>query len=397
MKARMITFFAVLLLITGAAACRRAASVPEETMYTIGVAAYNPDSAEMQMFTAYYRDYLAEGFPVKFYFSGRITNAEEEQAFAREMKRAGAGGIISFFGNDPAPVVETCAEEGLYYLLGSGTLSDADFERIADNPYFLGTIGPAPEAERRAGAEMASWFAESGAKRLLILSGGAGSGNFMHAERVRGMLEALGAETALANTAETISAWADGCELTVVPGYFSREDGRAAIEAALAAGDFDAVLCACNIDTMLPLIAEREAALGHDIRTGTVDCFSAQNLALTEEADAFGGPQIDYVAGKYASMAGPAFAAMCNALDGSAEMLRPDGRAFRLYQGFWTAKSPEEYTELYGYTSGMYENAYSCDDLMKVIRAFEPDAGFEDPRALAEAYTVEDVKARILA
>lgn len=217
----------------------------------------------------------------------------------------------------------------------------------------------------------------------------------MHAERVRGMLETLGAEAALRNTETILSAWADGCELTIAPGYFSREEGRANIETALAQGDYDAVLCAYNIDNMLPLLQSREAELGRSIRAGAIDCFSARNLEILREPDAFGNPQIDYLAGKYASMAGPAFAVMCNALDGSAELLRPSGRAFRLYQGFWTAEGAEEYAELYGFTTGIYENACSCDDLMRVIRRFHADADFEALRALAESWTVEDVTARI--
>ena len=38
-------------------------------VHTIGVAMYDPDSAEMKMFADYYRDYIEEGFPVKFIFS----------------------------------------------------------------------------------------------------------------------------------------------------------------------------------------------------------------------------------------------------------------------------------------------------------------------------------------
>ena len=37
-------------------------------VHTIGVAVYDPDSAEMKMFSDYYRDYIQAGFPVKFIF-----------------------------------------------------------------------------------------------------------------------------------------------------------------------------------------------------------------------------------------------------------------------------------------------------------------------------------------
>jgi len=264
---------------------------------------------------------------------------------------------------------------------------------VQDNPYFLGTIGPAPETEINAGADMAAHFKGLGAKRLLILSGGAAQSNYMHLARAEGMLEALGVPQAelLAETAKTQSVQADGLEITIAPGYYSRESEQPEIDAALAASDYDAVLCTYNIDILLPAIQQRETQLGHSIRAGTVDCFSAQNLDIIRQRDQFGNPQIDYIEGKYASMAGPAFAAMYNALHGDMEVIRPSGQAFRLYQGFWTAKSPEEYIALYGYTIGMYENAYSCTDLMQVIRAFRKDASFDKLKALTEAYDVQAV------
>lgn len=67
----------------------------------------------------------------------------------------------------------------------------------------------------------------------------------------------------------------------------------------------------------------------------------------------------------------------------------------RLHQGFWTATTQKEYTELYGYATGIYENAYSCDDLQGVIKVFTEDTTPEKFKELTESYTVEDVKARI--
>ena len=55
-------------------------------VHTIGVALYDPDSAEMKMFADYYRDYIEEGFPVKFIFSGKLTDSEAEKAFIEEAK-----------------------------------------------------------------------------------------------------------------------------------------------------------------------------------------------------------------------------------------------------------------------------------------------------------------------
>ena len=72
-----------------------------------------------------------------------------------------------------------------------------------------------------------------------------------------------------------------------------------------------------------------------------------------------------------------------------------DSNTVRLYQGFWSASDKDTFNELYGYTQDIYENAYSCADLMEVIKAYNTDTTPDDLKALTEAYTVEDVQKRI--
>lgn len=115
-----------------------------ETM-KIGVVVYDPDSAEMGMFSNYYRDYIQEGFPVQFYFSGAVTTAEEENQFIEAAKAQGAEGIISFCGYDLESTLAVCVENELYYVLGSNIVTDETFDVVKDNPWFLGSVGPNPE------------------------------------------------------------------------------------------------------------------------------------------------------------------------------------------------------------------------------------------------------------
>jgi hypothetical protein len=154
-------------------------------------------------------------------------------------------------------------------------------------------------------------------------------------------------------------------------------------------------MSAFYVSDCLDLITAKEEAQGSDIQVGTVDSFTEENFEAVKETDSFGNPRINYVAGKYASMVGPSFAMMYNAISGYPEANTPDGKAVRLYQGFWKAAGKEEFIELYGYTTGIYENAYSCSDLMKVMKAFNNEATPEMLRELTEAYTVENVKERI--
>lgn len=43
-------------------------------------------------------------------------------------------------------------------MLASGSVTEEDYESVADDPYFLGVIGPGNEIEHEAGAEMAEYF-----------------------------------------------------------------------------------------------------------------------------------------------------------------------------------------------------------------------------------------------
>lgn len=409
MRKRNYMIFGIMLcflLLLGAGAQAEEAQDGAEIM-KIGVVVYDPDSAEMNMFINYYRDYIQEGFSVQFYFSGTVTTAEEENQFIEAAKEQGAEGIISFCGYDLESTLAVCEADELYYVLGSNIVVDETFDAVKDNPWFLGAVGPNPDGVYQTGVNMAQYFMEKGAKSYIIMTGGASKGNATHASRVEAMLETFSDQAGLvlekeaselaASEENTTLTSADGSvTVTLVPDYTENGAGLENLAAAFAAGNSDALMSAFHASTYLDKIAEKEAEQGSNIMVGAIDSFTEANFEAMKTKDDFGNAPIDYVEGKYASMAGPAFAMMYNAVSGHPEANSEDGGAIRLYQGFWQAQSREEYIELYGYTTGIYENAYSCEDLMQVIRVFHDDASPQRLKELTEAYTVEDVKARII-
>lgn len=373
----------------------------------IGVCAYDTSYEEMQLFMNYYREYISQGMSVDFLFSESLRSGEEERAFIRLAKEKGAEGIISFYGQDLGETLNLCQEEEIYYVLGSGTISDEDFAAAAGNPYFLGVIGPDTEEEYQAGYDMAAAFQSQGAKSWLILSGGSALGNYMHASRTIGILEAIAEregltykqpveELAVLSEASEIPTGKTGVHITICPGYVNAEEGNANLLAALGQRDYDAVPAVMSFGNELDTVVNAAEDWGHTVLTGTVDCFSEQNLEAVRAEDFYGQQKLNYVAGKYASMAGPALAAVYNAVTGHQETVQDQGGPFRLCQSLWKADSAEQYEELYGFTQGIYENAYSCDELMQVISVFHPEASFTDFAELTEASDVESVEARIL-
>lgn len=124
------------------------------------------------------------------------------------------------------------------------------------------------------------------------------------------------------------------------------------------------------------------------IKQGVIDCYSMTNKEL------FADGTLCYVAGKFSSTIGPAFAAMYNAVTGYGEEFREDGRAFQMTQGFWISKSKEEFNEQYALATGVYVNAYNYEDLCSVMKAYDEKASFEKLKALTEAYTREEAQER---
>lgn len=354
--------------------------------HTIGVATYNIRDAQVMMFKEYLDHYIGDCFPdVTFLYSESISGSEELMDFLELCAENGAEGVMVFGSYDLQKEVAFCAEHDMYMIRPSATSSDADFEAVASNPYYIGEIGPGSELEYEAGADMTRTMAEDG-KNYLILSGGAAEDNEMHRLRTLGMLETLqeiyGAEleqTAeeLAVTEETVTVEAGGLKVTVFPGYLEREENAAAAAKMIEDGDYTTVLSSVPVSPLMETLDTVK------VECGTIDCFSEDN------SYGFQDGTISYVAGKYQSEIGPGFAALYNAITGNADAFRENGRAFRLKQGFWTAKSSEEYEKMYSLARSISVNAYNYEDLYSVIKSMTPEADFDSLKTLAESFSYE--------
>lgn len=354
--------------------------------HTIGVATYNIRDAQVMMFKEYLDHYIGDCFPdVTFLYSESISGSEELMDFLELCAENGAEGVMVFGSYDLQKEVAFCAEHDMYMIRPSATSSDADFEAVASNPYYIGEIGPGSELEYEAGADMTRTMAEDG-KNYLILSGGAAEDNEMHRLRTLGMLETLqeiyGTEleqTAeeLAVTEETVTVEAGGLKVTVFPGYLEREENAAAAAKMIEDGDCTTVLSSVPVSPLMETLDTVK------VECGTIDCFSEDN------SYGFQDGTISYVAGKYQSEIGPGFAALYNAITGNADAFRENGRAFRLKQGFWTAKSSEEYEKMYSLARSISVNAYNYEDLYSVIKSMTPEADFDSLKTLAESFSYE--------
>lgn len=363
----------------------------DETEKTvIGVSVYNLNDTEVRAFRNYLENYIGITFDVDFLYSSGILSAEEEIAFIDELHERGVKGIISFLSSDLEAVLPVCESYGMYYVRGSGTISDEMYEKVKENPYFLGTIGPSVAAEQEAAKEMAAYFAsndEAKQNQYLIMTGGAGKANEMHRLRTIGILNQLKddygltyekpvEELAQTQDVEKLETGTD-LSITLIPGYPSVDNLNEKLAPVLESGENQVVLSVFGVNEFVGTIDTYERENRMDVQLGAIDCFTDENYELFNTKGYGGKEKMDYLVGKYGAIVAPSFVAMENAYEGFADEYRQDGCAFRLEQSFWKASTPEEYNRQYALSVGMYDNTYSADDMMKVMKAYTADADFE--------------------
>lgn len=375
----------------GTAFAEEASDGADMEQHKIGVLVYNITDQEVITFRNYLQNYIGQCFPdVEFLYSDSITSEEEELAFIRNASDAGAEGILSFNSYDLAAEVELCAENEMYYMMASGSISEEAFAAVEENEYFLGVVGPGSAIEYQAGADMAQFFADRQVgNEYFILSGGASMGNEMHKERTEGILDTL--QTAygvtfdqtteeLAVSGASVHAAAGDLTVCICPGYLDFEEFLVPAQEEYEKDGYPIVL------SVLPVSELYHTVEGAQL--GMIDCYNERNLQLYTEKN------LSYLTGKYCSIIGPSFAAMYNAITGYAEEFRRDGKAFRLVQGFWTSDSAENYMEKYTLASSIVINAYNYEDLQNVCKVYNPDATLDMLEELALSYTFEDAKER---
>ena len=358
--------------------------------HTIAVLVYDRTDDEVISFHKYLKDYIGSIFNVNFLYSENISSGDEALAFIQEAADYGAEGVMSFNSYDLEAEVSLCEQNGIYFMMASGTVADEEFAKVEKNPYFIGVVGPGRFIEYKAGSDMAGYFIEHGkGNEYFILSGGGCMGNEMHYLRTIGILDTLQnaygvtfdlTTEDIARSGEPYHFESDSLKLTVAPGYFSIGDYLEICRKEYAEHPYKTVL------SVLPVSKMKDTVKGAEL--GMVDCYSESNMQL------FVKGELHYLTGKYSSIIGPSFAAMYNAITGHAEEMRENGRAFSATQGFWSSTSLDDFTEKYAYASSLELNAYNYEDLSNVMLVFNKDATVNDLKELAKAYTFESAVAR---
>lgn len=410
MLRKTISLWLAIVIVFSFAACSRPVQTDsaqgaeynktDETIITgvkkhkIGVLVYSITDDEVISFRKYLEEYIAGCFEeIEFVYSQAIQTQEQEMDYINQFADSGVEGILAFNSYDMKAEVELCEQKKMYYMRPAASVSDEQFAEVADNPYFIGVIGPGSEMEYQCGVEMAQFFFEQHyGDEYFIISGGSPMHNEMHLQRTKGILDTLQKNYGvtfdksfeeIVSSMEPVHLEAGDLKVCICPGFMNSEIFLNPAREAFDLETYHSVL------SVVPIYDMEKPVRDSGSRLGVIDNYSDRNLQLFNE-----GTEV-YCVGKYNSIIGPSFAAMYNAVSGHADQFREaDGKAFRITQGFWISDSKEDYTEKYALSAGIALNAYNFQDLQNVIAVYNADADLNDLKELAGAYHFEDAVAR---
>lgn len=369
MKKIITLILAMTMIITLAAGCGKKGN---ETI-KMGVLVSDATTAEALAFRSYYTNYIQNQYNVEFIYSDELKDAAGEKSAIDTFITNNCKAIISFSSFDRPAQIEQCAGAKVYYAVATGTLTEEQYEKYKENEYYIGAIGPSLEDEYQTGYDMAKYYLDQGNKNFAIFGGAVPYYTDMHIYRVAGMLNAMveaGGEGAnyegAAGKDEIIGQiYASGDVKTGnigtinVIGYvggYDMDDAWFAKCAQMAqTADLEVILAVGNGSDFFGT-----AIKDTDVKIASVDAYASSY------GDAMKAGMLDYLAGKFSASIGPVFAAVYSTVNGK-PIRTEEGYALALSQGYWVAKSAEQFEEYYSKDSSSDEPVYTKELLDTLI------------------------------
>ena len=343
----------------------------------IGVLVQDVSGEEALGFRSYYENYIADQYGVTFTYTDELKVAASEKSAIEKFASQGYQAVISFSSNDRALHIETCEENKIYYAVAAGTLDQEQFEKYKTDEYFLGQVGPSMDTEYEAGVEMGKFFADKGIKTAAIY--GAFIPNPMHVYRTAGVLAGLG-----------LSYDGSTDEAEVVGKIFADQG----VDPSKVSGDIEMVayLQGYGDTTTDEINAAIQAAPDAFISVGMATTFFTQQLNAAgiefsdidsftkNNGEAITSGKLVYLAGKYSSSVGPAFALIMNAINGNI-VRDADGNAVSISQNYQVATDEATFDEFYKTDNGdnpiynketldkIIGDSVTCDDITKLVES----------------------------
>lgn len=156
--------------------------------FKIGVVVYDNTAPLIQGVVKYYREHIAPAFNVEFIVSENIQDSNHEISFIENCAASGAKGIIALYNTtDWEIIAKKCQQLGLYYMY-CANLSDKDLAVYRKYRNMLGGIG---QDDYKIMYDMAKYFLEKGARKIVMATGGKDIGVKLFIDRYRGVVDAI--------------------------------------------------------------------------------------------------------------------------------------------------------------------------------------------------------------
>jgi len=380
LKKVLVLLLSVLMVLT-LAGCSNGGSGNEEKdpaaeTVKIGVLVSDTTSAEALAFRNYYENYIQKQYNVQFMYSDELADAAAEQSAIDNFIANNCKAIISFASADRPAQIEKCEQEGVYYAVATGTLTDEQYEQFKSYEHYVGAIGPDLMTEYQAGYDMAKFYLDQGYTKFGMFTGASVYFTEMHIFRAAGMLAAM---------CEAGNGDYEGAKGMDIVGKIMSEGGNVnvskigtiEVNGVVSGYDFDdawfgklaAVANDPNVEVLLAVGSGQVTFAGFKPEgkmLGDIDCYTADSVGLMEAGT------LNYLAGKFSASIGPIFAATLSAVYGK-PIRNDEGNAFALSQGYWVATDAETAKKYFEVDSSVTAPAYTKEELDTLIGASYAD------------------------
>jgi len=374
--------------------------------FVIGVAEAQAND-EVTTRRAYYEDFIAPNYNVKFIFSEVLKDDAAVKTFIENCIDSGADAIIDFKSNS-AQMARMCEENGVIYTVQgipdmSPELEDGNF------PLHTGWVG-ADNAQ--VGNLFRDWLeanaSADGKEGFLISTSLAPQGNVQHVQVSRSILEGLqekygltyekSIEDLVASSETTNVANDKGILITLYPGSPNKETWLPGISSLLQTGKYAMFLSSGQTyNQSATAVKEVEQAFNIDIKVASIAAFSTTLTTAFNTKDANGNPSVDMVTVKPSSALNAClFAVTYNALNGAIETTcrDADGKPANFRFQMISITSPEELAKTEGWDNkdtGTWIAGKEFVDSMLVTK--HPDITPEDINKIMAGLNVDSISA----
>ena len=317
----------------------------------IGVLREDDTSGEAAAWEEYLKTVGSElGFTVDF----TTTNSSSSEVAAINTYASKGYDAIMLFSDDDIPAsVNAASSKKMYVVCPTGHPTVAQYEKIMNNEYFLGSVAPDDDTEYKAGYDMAKYFVETLAQTSFTVFGGAtGYGATMHVQRLAGMLAYLcedestsydGVKTrdqlagrVIGTNLDPVKFRSDKYKITGYMSGFAFDDAFSTkLTASLEAGG----TCILSVGAGETI---SKIAYGISSSNSKIPAFMVGGVdAITSEYGDCFDLGYAYDCGKFASAMAPGVVMILSALNGK-RITNTDGSAPRIAMNYWIATSKNE-------------------------------------------------------